>query len=55
VWYGEVKAGRTHVRKNVEACGKRCARSVGTELGFLTRPGRAAMIPAESDTIKKEC
>ena len=45
----------THVRKNVEALGRFCARSEGMEPGLLTRSGNAAMIPDESVTIKNEC
>jgi hypothetical protein len=45
----------THVRKKVEARGKFCANSVGAELGFFKRPGRAAMRPDARETIRKEC
>lgn len=45
----------TYVKKKLEAWGKFVASKLGTEAGFFTRAGKAAMIPDERVTIKKEC
>lgn len=45
----------THVKKKFDAFGSSWARSVGTERVLFRRLGRAAIIPAESVTIRNEC
>lgn len=52
---GERRRAGTHVKKKVEAAGKFCASNDGIDVGLLTRPGNAAMIPELSVTIRKEC
>ena len=43
------------MRKKLEALGSSCARSVGTDAGSFNKPGRAAIIPDATVTIKNEC
>jgi len=49
----QVKPG-THVKKNVEACGKFCARVVGMDVGFCENAPMEERIPEERVTIMKE-
>lgn len=46
---------KTYVKKNVDARGSWLARREGTDVGFDTSWGRAAMMPDETVTTKKPC
>lgn len=45
----------TYVKKNVEACGRPCAKTDAIDVGLFNKDCNEAMIPDERVTTKNEC